>query len=161
MYKVGVFVEPHYPLRRAQLSRACIKALEMMKVRGHIEVAISVIGDRKMRKMNREFRGIDKPTDVLAFPYTLDNSQSKEFVTPPTQKYLNLGELLNSYPQLLDRAAKESMLVDDMTDLLVVHGVLHLLGLDHQKPEEANSMEKKEDEILSTLKPKVVPEIIK
>ena len=53
------------------------------------------------------------------------------------------------------------MLVDDMTDLLVVHGVLHLLGLDHQKPEEANSMEKKEDEILAVLKPQVVPEIIK
>lgn len=161
MYKVNVFVEPHYPLKRAQLSRACIKALEMMKVKGNVEVAISVIGDRKMRKMNREFRGIDKPTDVLAFPYTLDNSRPKDFITPPTQKYLNLGELLISYPQLLNRAAKESTLVDDMADLLVVHGVLHLLGLDHVKPEEANAMEKKEDEILTVLKPQVVPEIIK
>src|SRR3989344_787122 len=161
MYKVNVFVEPHYPLKRAQLSRACIKALEMMMVKGSVEVAISVIGDRKMRKMNRDFRGIDKPTDVLAFPYTLDNSRPKDFITPPNQKYLNLGELLISYPQLLDRSAKESMLVDDMADLLVVHGVLHLLGLDHEKPEEANEMEKKEDTILSTLKPQVVPEIIK
>jgi probable rRNA maturation factor len=161
MYKVNVFVEPHYPLKRAQLSRACIKALEMMKVKGNTEVAISVIGDRKMRKMNNEFRGIDKPTDVLAFPYSLDNSRPKDFVVPPTQKYLNLGELLISYPQLLDRAAKESMLVDDMADLLVVHGVLHLLGLDHQIPEEAHLMEKSEDEILVTLKPQVTPVIIK
>ena len=161
MYKVNVFVEPHYPLKRAQLSRACIKALEMMMVKGNVEVAISVIGDRKMRKMNRDFRGIDKPTDVLAFPYTLDNSRPKDFITPPNQKYLNLGELLISYPQLLDRAAKESMLVDDMADLLVVHGVLHLLGLDHEKPEEAVEMEKKEDTILTSLKPQVVPEIIK
>ena len=148
-------------MKRAQLSRACIKALEMMMVKGNVEVAISVIGDRKMRKMNRDFRGIDKPTDVLAFPYTLDNSRPKDFITPPNQKYLNLGELLISYPQLLDRSAKESMLVDDMADLLVVHGVLHLLGLDHEKPEEATEMEKKEDTILSTLKPQVVPEIIK
>ena len=53
------------------------------------------------------------------------------------------------------------MLVDDMANLLVVHGVLNLLGLDHVKPEEANAMEKKEDEILTVLKPQVVPEIIK
>ena len=130
-------------------------------VKGSVEVAISVIGDRKMRKMNRDFRGIDKPTDVLAFPYTLDNSRPADFITPPNQKYLNLGELLISYPQLLDRAAKESMLVDDMANLLVVHGVLHLLGLDHGKPEEAVEMEKKEDAILTSLKPQVVPEIIK
>lgn len=161
MYKVNVFVEPHYPLKRAQLSRACIRALEYMKVKGDVEAAISVIGDRKMRKMNREFRGIDKPTDVLAFPYTLQDSHLKDFVTPPTQKYLNLGELLISYPQLLDRAAKENTLVDEMADLLVVHGVLHLLGLDHQKPEEAAEMEKQENQILSSLKPQVVPEIIK
>ncbi len=161
MYKVNVFVEPHYPLKRAQLSRACIRALEKMKVKGKVEVAISIIGDRKMRKMNRDFRGIDKPTDVLAFPYVLDDSRPKDFVTPPDQKFLNLGEILISYPQLLDRSAKESMLVDEMADLLVVHGLLHLLGLDHEKPEEANAMEKQEDEILASLKPQEVPEIIK
>ena len=156
MYRVNVFVEPHYPLKRAQLSRACIKALEYMKVKGNVEVAISIIGDRKM---NREFRGIDKPTDILAFPYILQSSHSKDFVTPPTQKYLNLGELLISYPQLLGRAAKENTLVDEMSDLLVVHGVLHLLGLDHEKPEETASMEDIEDKVLSTLRPN--PEIIK
>ena len=161
MYRVNVFVEPHYPLKRAQLSRACIKALEYMKVNGNVEVAISIIGDRKMKKMNREFRGIDKPTDILAFPYILQSSHSKDFVTPPTQKYLNLGELLISYPQLLERAVKENTLVDEMSDLLVVHGVLHLLGLDHEKPEEAKAMEKQEDQILSSLKPQVIPEIIK
>src|SRR3990167_10958699 len=120
MYKVNVFVEPHYPLKRAQLSSACIKALEMMMVKGNVEVAISVIGDRKMRKMNREFRGINKPTDVLAFPYTLDDSRPREFISPPTQKYLNFGEILISYPQLLSRAVQENMLVDDMANLLVV-----------------------------------------
>ena len=72
MNRVNVYVEPHYPLRRAQLSSACLKVLEKMKVKGKAQVAISVIGDRKMRAMNKEFRKIDKTTDVLAFPYTLE-----------------------------------------------------------------------------------------
>ncbi len=148
-------------MSRAQLSRACIKALEAMKVKGKVQVAISVVGDRKMKKMNRDFRKIDSTTDILAFPYTLENSRPKEFITPPTQKYLNLGELLISYPQLLSRAAKEDMLVDDMANLLVVHGVLHLLGHDHEKVEEAVEMEKLEDQILRQLKPQPVSEIIK
>jgi probable rRNA maturation factor len=161
MYKVNVFVEPHYPLRRAQLSRACMKTLEKMKVKGKVEIAISVIGDRKMRKMNKDFRNIDSPTDVLAFPYTLADSRPKDFVNPPTQKYLNFGEILISYPQLLSRSAKESVLVDDMANILVVHGVLHLLGYDHEKPDEAAKMETLEDSILPELKTQPTPEIIK
>ncbi len=161
MFKVDVYVEPHYPLRRAQLARACIKTLEFMKVKGKVEVSISIIGDRKMKDMNMQFRGIDAPTDVLAFPYTLDNSRPRDFVNPPDQKYLNLGEILISYPQLLDRAAKENTLVDDMANLLVVHGLMHLLGYDHEKGEEANAMEKLEDAILASLSPKAIPEIIK
>ncbi|MEX0616960.1 MAG: rRNA maturation RNase YbeY [Candidatus Woykebacteria bacterium] len=161
MYKVDVYVEPHYPLSRKQLILPCVRTLEKMNVKGRAEAAISVIGDRKMKKMNREFRGIDAPTDVLAFPYTLDNSRPADFINPPDQKNLNLGELLISYPQLLDRAAKENMLVDDMANLLVVHGTMHLLGYDHEKPEEARDMEKLEDEILDSLSPKKVVEIIK
>lgn len=161
MNRVNVYVEPHYPLRRAQLSSACLKVLEKMKVKGKAQVAISVIGDRKMRAMNKEFRKIDKTTDVLAFPYTLENSRPRDFISPPNQKFLNLGELLISYPQLMDRAAKENMLVDDMANLLVVHGVLHLLGYDHEKAQEAQAMEKLEDQILTELKPQEVPEIIK
>lgn len=161
MYRVNVFVEPHYPLRRAQLSRACMKVLEKVKVKGKVEIAISVIGDRKMRKMNRDFRNIDAPTDVLAFPYTLADSRPRDFVSPPNQKYLNFGEILISYPQLLNRAAKENMLVDDMANLLVVHGTLHLLGHDHEKPDETAKMEQLEDSILAELKPQPVSEIIK
>ncbi len=161
MYKVNVFVEPHYPLRRAQLSRACIKTLEKMNVKGKVEISVSVIGDRKMRKMNKDFRSIDEPTDVLAFPYTLADSRTKDFVNPPTQKYLNFGEILISYPQLLNRSTKESVLVDDMANILVVHGVLHLLGYDHDKPDEATKMEQLEDSILTDLKPQPAHEILK
>lgn len=151
-FLINAAVEPHYPLKRSQLKKAAIVALEAADVKGDIRVDISVIGDRKMRSLNREFRNVDKPTDVLSFSFEVADSKVKEFVNPPDPKYLNLGDVIISYPQLLSRAAKENMLVDDMTNLLVAHGILHLLGYDHEKTQDALVMEKIEDQILQQLK---------
>jgi len=156
-YKLSAYVEPHYPLKKPLLIRSAEAALVTANVKGKVELSISIIGDRKMRKLNKEYKGVDAPTDVLAFSYSLDSDQ-KEFSVPGA-KYLNFGDVAISYPQLLDRAAKEEMLVDEMAMVLVIHGVLHLLGLDHEKGDEAEKMEALEDKILSTLRP--APEIIK
>lgn len=147
-YKVDAYVEPHYPLKKSLLVSAAESALSIANVKGKIELAVSIIGDRKMRQLNKEYRGIDAPTDVLAFSYTLDTGKPREFVTPPS-KYLNLGDVIISYPQLIDRAAKEETMVDEMASLLVVHGVLHLLGYGHEKPQEVAEMESLEDKALS------------
>ncbi len=150
-FLINATVEPHYPLKRSQLKKAAIAALTGADVKGEVRVDISVIGDRKMRSLNREFRNIDKPTDVLSFSFEMADSKIKKFVNPPDPAFLSLGDVIISYPQLLERAAKENMLVDDMTNLLVVHGILHLLGYDHEKPQEALLMEKLEDQILSEI----------
>lgn len=151
-FLVNATIEPHYPIKRSQLTKAAKKALEKMDVKGDVCVDVSVIGDRKMRALNKEFRGIDKATDVLSFSFELEGKNKAKFVNPPDTNYLNLGDVIISYPQLLERAAKENMLVDDMANLLVVHGILHLLGYDHEIPVEAFSMEKLEDQILEQLK---------
>lgn len=151
-FLINATVEPHYPLKRSQLKKAAIVALETADVKGDVRVDVSVIGNRKMRSLNREFRNIDKSTDVLSFSFEVADSKTKEFVNPPDPKYLNLGDVIISYPQLLERAAKENMLVDDMTNLLVVHGILHLLGYDHEKTQDALVMEKIEDRTLQQLK---------
>ncbi|HSX58362.1 MAG TPA: rRNA maturation RNase YbeY [Candidatus Saccharimonadales bacterium] len=150
-FKVNAIVEPHYPLSRKLLKKAATKTLELMDVKGDTSVDISVIGDRKMRSLNKEFRGKDTSTDVLSFSFELSDKKDK-FPAPPGGDYLNLGDVIISYPQLLGKAAKQNMLVDDMATLLVVHGILHLLGFDHEKPSEANVMEKLEDQILDQLK---------
>jgi probable rRNA maturation factor len=149
-YKVSAYVEPHYPIKKSVLISAAAAVLDSEKVKGKVTFAISVIGDRKMRELNKKYRNLDKTTDVLSFPYSLDTVRSKAFVTPPST-YLNLGDILISYPQLIDRAAKENIMVDDMAAILVVHGVLHLLGYDHEKPQDAVEMEKLEDTIFSTI----------
>ena len=122
-----------------------------MDVKGDVRLDVSVIGDRKMRALNKEFRGINKSNDVLSFSFELEGKNKTKFVNPPDPSYLNLGDVIISYPQLLARAAKENMLVDEMLNLLVVHGILHLLGYDHEIPVEAFDMEKLEDQILEEL----------
>lgn len=154
MHNIDVYIEPHYPLRKKQLSVAALKALEAAEVKGDAALSISIIGDRKMRALNKEYRGIDASTDVLAFPYTFAVGHVK-FVEAGENPYLNLGDIIISYPQLLERAAKEDMLVDEMAAFLVIHGTLHLLGLDHERDEDAAIMEPLEDKILSDLYPNI------
>ena len=157
-YKINAYVEPHYPIKKPVLISAAQSSLDTNNVKGKVELSISIIGDRKMRKLNKEYRGIDATTDVLAFSDSLDGGKHEQFVTAPT-KYLNLGDVIISYPQLLDRAVKEEMMVDEMAMYLVIHGTLHLLGYDHEKNEEATKMESLEDKIFTALRP--TPEIIK
>jgi len=154
MHKIDVYVEPHYPLKKKVLSTAATAALEKGDIKGDVLVCLSVIGDRKMRQLNREYRQIDKSTDVLAFPYSFSTGTTK-FVDQNPQGYLNLGDVVISYPQLLERAAKEDMLVDEMASFLVIHGVLHLLGYEHEKDDYAAKMEPLEDSILSELFPSI------
>lgn len=151
-FLVNAVVEPHYPLSRKLLKKAATKTLELMDVKGDVSLDISIIGDRKMRNLNKEFRGKDTSTDVLSFSFELNDKKAAKFVNPPNSNYLNLGDVIISYPQLLEKAAKQNMLVDDMANLLVVHGIMHLLGYDHEKPAEATVMEKLEDQILEQLK---------
>ena len=150
-FLVNATIEPHYPLKRSQITTAANQTLEKMDVKGDVRLDVSVIGDRKMRALNKEFRGINKSNDVLSFSFELEGKNKTKFVNPPDPSYLNLGDVIISYPQLLARAAKENMLVDEMLNLLVVHGILHLLGYDHEIPVEAFDMEKLEDQILEEL----------
>ncbi len=151
-FLVNAVVEPHYSLSRKLLKATATKTLELMDVKGDVRLDISVIGDRKMRALNKEFRGQDKSTDVLSFSFELTDKKNSKFVNPPGSNYLNLGDVIISYPQLLEKAAKQNMLVDEMANLLVVHGIMHLLGYDHEVPAEATVMEKLEDQILEQLK---------
>lgn len=157
-FKLNAYVEPHYPIKKSVLNTAATSALNAAKVKSKVELSISVVGDRKIKSLNKKYRGIDAPTDVLAFSFTLDSSAGKGFVSQPSN-YLFLGDIIISYPQLIDRASKEDMLVDEMAALLTTHGTLHLLGYDHEKTDDATKMESLEDEILTSLRP--APEIIK
>jgi probable rRNA maturation factor len=77
-----------------------------------------ITSDRELRRLNREFRGKDKPTDVLSFP------------APGGAPYL--GDLAISYERAREQAREHGHAVEDEIGVLMLHGVLHLTGMDHE-----------------------------
>jgi probable rRNA maturation factor len=97
------------------------------------ELSILVTGDEALQELNRRHRGVDAPTDVLAFP----NEAKGPFVDAPgLTRYL--GDVIISFPRARAQAAEAGNALSAELQLLVVHGVLHLLGYDDQTgPERA------------------------
>lgn len=100
------------------------------------EVSITLVNDREIHKINKKYRGIDKPTNVLSFELGDD---------------ILLGDIFISLDTVRQEAKQENISVAEHTAHMVVHGVLHLLGYDHIIDSDAEKMEKKETIILKKL----------
>ena len=85
------------------------------------EVAVALVSDRKMRQLNQRFKGIDKSTDVLSFPISLD-------VPHPISKFLFLGDIVIAKGTATRQARKAGHRVRVELRRLALHGLLHLLG---------------------------------
>jgi len=102
-----------------------------------------VIGDNLLlQHYNQQYRGIDAPTDVLSFPAS--------YIDPDTQEQY-LGDVLVSLPAAQQQAAVGGQTLIEELQLLVVHGVLHLLGYDHIEPEETRRMQAAQDAVMGLL----------
>jgi probable rRNA maturation factor len=156
MLKVHFHIEPHYRLDRKLIRNAAQITAARQNLKTEAEMTVSIIGDRKMKALNRDFRGQDKTTNVLSFTAS-EVSKIPHFQSPLEQN-LYIGDVAVSYPVALEEAIKENTLVDERIAFLVVHGMLHLFGLDHEQLDEARVMEDMEDSIMTTLK---TPQLIK
>lgn len=108
-------------------------------------LTLVVTNDEAVRALNRDYLGIDAPTDVLSF-----GGESPDFVNPPgADAYL--GDLVIAYPRAEAQALAAGHPIDAELALLVVHGVLHLLGYDHMRPQDKVAMWKRQSDILSHL----------
>jgi probable rRNA maturation factor len=108
-------------------------------------VNLVVVDDRYIREINREFRDIDKPTDVISFSYLDDDGPA-----PKDDDHL-AGEVYISY-QTIEKEAKELGVASGMLFLRAgVHGLLHVVGYDHAAEDDATRMEQEERSILSGL----------
>jgi probable rRNA maturation factor len=104
-----------------------------------------------MRELNKHYLGEDRPTDVLAFSVEESISTSEvPFIQPPNG-ILHLGEIIICYPQALTQAREHSHSADREITLLLIHGILHLLGFDHNTPESEDQMKTREREMLKCL----------
>lgn len=100
------------------------------RLKQNAEVSILFAGDRQMKHLNSGYRKIDATTDVLSFPQNDPSQEIKPFVMPPDNT-LYLGDIVVSYPQAVNEAAEDHMMVDDKIVQLILHGLDHLMGIHH------------------------------
>lgn len=112
--------------------------------RGTFELSLVLSDDAHVRELNREWRGIDKPTNVLSFP-----AEDRTPHTPP--RIPMLGDVVMAHETVLREAAEQSKRSADHFTHLLVHGVLHLFGHDHDTDAAAERMESIEIAALATL----------
>jgi probable rRNA maturation factor len=115
---------------------------------GNYAISLHLVGQETIRHLNTEHRGIDAHTDVLSFP--LHDPNGMRFVLPPDQP-ANLGDVVVSYPTALAQASDFGHSVDREIGYLVAHGVLHVLGFDHEEVEDRRRMRHREEEALRPL----------
>lgn len=113
---------------------------------GPLEVSILLADDETVRTLNRAWRGQDKPTNVLSFA-SLDDEDEPRVPGAP----LLLGDVILAFETTAREAADQGKPLADHFGHLVVHGVLHLLGYDHEEDAEAEEMEALESSILAAL----------
>jgi len=124
--KILIYVESRYKVDRNKIKSAVTSVLEENSVKTPIEVSIAIVGDRKMTKLNKEYRNKEGTTNILSFPLA-----EGEQTHLPTD-IVRLGDIVISYPMVIKEAAEQEMLVDERVEELVRHGMLHLLGLHHE-----------------------------
>lgn len=129
--------------RAAQLARAVLNKIG----EGEAALTISFIRDRQMRQLNREYRGFDKPTDVLSFAY---HEADDELEAAESSQHL--GDLVISVETAERYAGELALSFAREIEYLVIHGTLHLAGYDHETDNgEMNRLERRlRKQLLST-----------
>ncbi len=141
---VAIQVAPRFRANvdQGSLHRVAAEVLNQEGVEGETELSLIVTDDEAIRKLNRQFRGMDAPTDVLAF----GAGAEEHFVTAPESPPY-LGDVVISYERALAQAEELGHPVAEELKLLAIHGILHLLGYDHQEEADAQMMREREENI--------------
>jgi probable rRNA maturation factor len=136
------------PDAEAAIQRAIAVAAEMVDAdTGGAELAVMLTDDTGIRTLNNNWRGIDKPTNVLSFPALPPSGESRSDNDAPRM----LGDIAIAYETTRREADDEQKQFDHHLSHLAVHGFLHLIGYDHEKDQDAETMEALETEILMQL----------
>ena len=137
------------------LKKVAEQVLIAQGVSANVELGLFIASEERVQQLNRSYRGKDEPTDVLAFSMLPEQSAQRmpetdfpPFVIPP-DGVLHLGEVIISYPQAVTQAEEHQHSVKREIAILLIHGVLHLLGFEHNKPVLKRKMTAREAEILN------------
>ncbi|MFI8032555.1 rRNA maturation RNase YbeY [Acinetobacter sp. ABJ_C3_5] len=140
------FQAAELPLKRGQIKKNIETALRHVGFDVSCEIGIACVDIAESHELNLQYREKDKPTNVLSFPSDIPEEMLSLLNAEP------LGDLVICIPVVLQEAAEQQKTPNDHFNHLLVHGVLHLLGYDHETSEaEAEEMEALEIEILKKL----------
>jgi len=125
-----------------------------------VEISLTITDDEGIKELNREFRDIDKPTDVLSFPNVsydepgdfsvMDGEQKIDLLNPDTGNIM-FGDIVVNENRVRSQAEEYGHSIKREFAFLIAHSMLHLCGYDHMEEDEAAVMEKKQSDVLNSL----------
>ena len=147
--EIGIFIEAEF---RSLLDEGWVRriAQTVLKAEGlaaPYEVSLVFTDSGTVQRLNRDYRAVDEPTDVLAFCMLPAQEADSSFALPP-DGVTRLGEIIVSYPQAAEQAKDHRHSPEKELALLIIHGILHLLGWDHEQPEQEGKMREQEKKLL-------------
>lgn len=149
-----------FPFAMEETARlVCEQALEQEGCPYEVQVNLLLVDNDSIRQMNRECRDIDRATDVLSFPnvdfetegvFDIDEDAEADYFDPDTGELI-LGDICISVDKVIEQAEEYGHSLRREYAFLIAHSMLHLCGYDHMEPEEASTMERKQEQILQAL----------
>jgi probable rRNA maturation factor len=147
------------------IEKSIQKTLENEKIHEYLEkyrivpvFSITFVGNRQIRRLNQEYRNIDRATDVLSFPLLSNEGKvitrvdkNELFINEQGMKELNFGDIVLSLEKADEQATLFQQSIEREISFLTVHSVLHLLGYDHMDPAEEKNMIRKQHKIMKQL----------
>lgn len=151
MIEVNYNAISELPNEEKLIKKVVSRVLEEEKVLPEVDVYITLTNNEEIHKINKEYRDVDRPTDVLSFPmYERDEIAGLKNDTDDEIEKI-LGDIIVSIEKVREQAEEYGHSFERELAYLVTHGMLHLLGYDHMIEEEKAVMRKREEEILETL----------
>ncbi len=145
--------------RKALAAKVANEVIDSIKLPFALEVVISFVSKREIRRLNKDTRGIDKVTDVLSFPATnmkagrpLELSGEDLMFLKTDDGFVHFGDMAICLPQCKKQAKEYGVSLESEIKKLVIHSMLHLMGYDHIEDADFEVMNKKEQEFDKKIK---------
>lgn len=145
-------LQNNWILDLSALRQVARRILESQKYPDRCELSIALVDDQEIQRLNREYRGIDRSTDVLSFAQ--QEHIDPQLVQPHSDDAafpLVLGDVILSVETTQRQASEQGKSFEAELYFLLIHGILHLLGYDHQTDDDARVMKQVEQDVLREL----------
>jgi len=151
--EINILIEDEFKKKvtRRWLTAVAKQVLTAEKTGANVELGILITNQERVQELNWTYRNKNEPTDVLSFYMVPEPSQRKDAFIAAPDNILHLGEVVISYPQAAIQAKEHRHSAKKEIAILMIHGILHLLGYDHEKPADEKKMKPREIVILDQI----------